>query len=414
MSHTTRFGFWIWTSDTFQRPRIGRGAGEGRTNEALRARATSVQAEVRASFKAPQKAATMELAALPSAATNDARSPGEVDEGGAGRGGRVGEEEDGEERAQWGGGKVAALPFTASDHKVRRAMAFVQPGEVHPPPLSPLPDPTPFHYPPSPAWLPYPPLTPSRRQQPQGAACHGVCTTGADPPRLTCRLCTERNCWRGGTERGAGRGGKLWEIEAQRAGLPVVAREGEGMEAAWSNNAVCCETGSGKTFSIKEAPQVSAVWGEGQVSAVWGRAGACGVGERAGACGVGERAGACGVGERAGACGVGKRAGACGVGERAGACGVGERAGACGVGESAGYCGVGKGRCVRCAEGQVSAVWGRAGACGVGKGSPASLVCGKAESGKAGSGKAGSGKVGSGKTMQVPQVRAVVGEGQVS
>ncbi|CAI5469818.1 unnamed protein product [Closterium sp. Yama58-4] len=69
----------------------------------------------------------------------------------------------------------------------------------------------------------------------------------------------------GGKEKQGGgegrRGGKLWvrverreEIEAQRAGLPVVAMEGEVMEAVGSSNAVlvCGETGSGKTTQVPQ------------------------------------------------------------------------------------------------------------------------------------------------------------------
>ncbi|CAI7793780.1 unnamed protein product, partial [Closterium sp. NIES-54] len=57
------------------------------------------------------------------------------------------------------------------------------------------------------------------------------------------------------------KGGKLWvrverreEIEAQRAGLPVVAMEGEVMEAVGGSNAVlvCGETGSGKTTQVPQ------------------------------------------------------------------------------------------------------------------------------------------------------------------
>ncbi|CAI5525255.1 unnamed protein product [Closterium sp. Naga37s-1] len=83
----------------------------------------------------------------------------------------------------------------------------------------------------------------------------------------------------GGQQAGQ-RGGKLWvrverreEIEAQRAGLPVVAMEGEVMEAVGGSNAVlvCGETGSGKTTQV---PQVSAgVWGgEGEMRG-WGEEG---------------------------------------------------------------------------------------------------------------------------------------------
>ncbi|CAI5962215.1 unnamed protein product [Closterium sp. NIES-65] len=96
------------------------------------------------------------------------------------------------------------------------------------------------------------------------------------------------------------RGAKLRccaEIEAQRAALPVVAGEGEGVEAAGSSSAVCGETGSGKQSVSKKFRRC------------------CGVGERAGVRGVGERAGVRGVGERAGACGVGERAGVRGVGK---------------------------------------------------------------------------------------------------
>ncbi|CAI7913695.1 unnamed protein product, partial [Closterium sp. NIES-53] len=73
------------------------------------------------------------------------------------------------------------------------------------------------------------------------------------------------------------KGGKLWvrverreEIEAQRAGLPVVAMEGEVMEAVGGSNAVlvCGETGSGKTTQV---PQVCGGKGEGKCG--WGREG---------------------------------------------------------------------------------------------------------------------------------------------
>ncbi|CAI5525434.1 unnamed protein product [Closterium sp. Naga37s-1] len=83
----------------------------------------------------------------------------------------------------------------------------------------------------------------------------------------------------GGQQAGQ-RGGKLWvrverreEIEAQRAGLPVVAMEGEVMEAVGGSNAVlvCGETGSGKTTQV---PQVSAgVWGGEREMRGWGEEG---------------------------------------------------------------------------------------------------------------------------------------------